>query len=130
MKTGLIDLEEVKKTVIDQSDYLNSFLGILAFTLGLTCLSFQEPKLAALTCLGIIMPLYIKAIYMTPSSLYELRKFVRETNDPLATEVLRFLEQNYIGLRVLITRNFVFWYGIVFFFVVVISPEWLFWLRT
>lgn len=129
MKTELIDIDEVRQKVISQSEYLNSFLGILAFTLGLTCLGFPEPKLAAYTCLGIIVPLYIKAIYMTPSSIYALRQFVKRTKDPHAKEVLRYLEKNFVGLRVLLTRNFIFWYGIAFFVVVVISPEWFFWLR-
>ncbi len=130
MQTGLLDIDEVRQRVISQSEYLNSFLGILAFTLGLTCLSFPEPKLAAYTCLGIIIPLYIKAVSMTPSSIYALRQLVKETEDPHAIEVLRYLEHNYVGLRVLLTRNFVFWYGFGFFLVVAISPEWLMWLRT
>ncbi len=130
METGLLDVNEVRQKVISQSEYLNSFLGILAFTLGLTCLSFTEPKLAAYTCLGIIVPLYIKAVNMTPSSILALRQLVKETKDPHAMEVLQYLENNYVGLRVILTRNIVFWYGIGFFTVVAIHPEWLFWLQT
>ncbi|WP_217525173.1 hypothetical protein [Vibrio metschnikovii] len=130
MKTEIPDIEAIKQKVISQSEYLNSFLGILLFTLGLTSLGFPDPKLAAYTCLGIIIPLYIKAIYMTPSSLYALRQLVKQEADPHAIEILRYLENNFVGFRVFFTRNFTFWYGIVFFVVVAIRPEWLFWLRT
>lgn len=130
MKTELLDLDEVQHKIISQSEYLNSFLGILAFTLGLTCLSFPEPKLAAYLCLGVIIPFYIKAIRMAPPSIYALRQLVKKTKDPHATDVLHFLERNYVGLRMVFTRNFVFWYGIGFFVVVIISPEWLLRLLT
>ncbi|HIF5682077.1 TPA: hypothetical protein ACX3DT_003499 [Vibrio parahaemolyticus] len=130
MKTGLLDIDEVKQRVISQSEYLNSFLGILAFTLGLTCLNFPDPKLAAYTCLGVIVPLYVKAVSMTPSSILALRQLVKETKDPHAIEVLKYLERNYVGFRVILTRNIVFWYGFGFFVVVAIAPEWIYWLRT
>ena len=130
IETGLIDIDSVQANVIRQSEYLNSVIGILAFTLGLNCLAFTEPRLAAFTCLGIIIPVYVKAMNMTHPDILALRKLVKETQDPHAKEVLIYLEKNFIGFRVFFTRNIVFWYGVGFFLVVLNNPEWLFWLRT
>ncbi|EOX3960244.1 hypothetical protein ACS6BV_004695 [Vibrio alginolyticus] len=126
IKTGLIDIDSVQNNVVRQSEFLNSVLGILAFTLGLSCLSFQDPQSAAFTCLGILIPIYIKAINMTHPDILALRKLVKETQDAHAKAVLAHLEDNFIGFRVFLTRNVVFWYGVGFFLVVLHNPDWLF----
>ncbi|EGQ8057271.1 DUF3265 domain-containing protein [Vibrio alginolyticus] len=63
---------------------------------------------------------------MTHPDILALRKLVKETQDAHAKAVLAHLEDNFIGFRVFLTRNVVFWYGVGFFLVVLHNPDWLF----
>lgn len=130
MKSGLFDEEVVKKEAKRHNEFLNSAIGLLTFTLGLTCLGFDHPQRAALVCLGVIIPVFIQAWGYFPETIKTLRELVKETNDPHAVRVLKYLEKKYIGIRSLVTKNILYWYGLGFYLVVLLEPEYLSWVKT
>lgn len=129
MKSGLFDEEEVMQEAKKHNEFLNSAIGLLTFTLGLTCLGFDHPQRAALVCLGVIIPVYVQAWSHFPQTIKTLREIAKETNDAHAIKVVRYLEGKYLGIRSLVTRNITYWYGLGFYLAVLIDPEYLSWVK-
>ena len=129
MKSGLFDEEDVKRESERHNEFLNSAIGLLAFTLGLTCLGFEQPQKPAILCLGIITPVIFHALQYFPETIRTLRELVKETNDPHASKVLKYLESRYLGIQSLVTKNILLWYGLAFYLLVLIGPEYLQWVK-
>ncbi|KGD64047.1 hypothetical protein Y5S_02587 [Alcanivorax nanhaiticus] len=129
MKSKLIKEDEIRLEADKHSEFLNTALGLLTFTLALTCLSFDHPQRAAIICLGVVIPVYIQAWKHFPKSITALRELVKDTDDEHAKQLLRYLEGKYLGFRSMLTKNVLLWYGLIFYFLVLLDFPPLEWLK-
>jgi hypothetical protein len=130
LKSGLFNEEEFKLEAKKQSEFLNSVIGIVSFTLALTCMGFDKPDNAAILCLGIIIPLLIQSANHYPVTLKAIRDLEKTEDDPHITEVRKYLEGKYLGYKALFTTNIIFIYGIGIYLLVLVKPENLMWLKN
>lgn len=131
MNSGLFDEEAYRDEAARHNEFLNSVLGLLAFTLALTCLGFEHPDRAALLCLGIIAPIYWQAFRRFPPTLYALRALAKEAPDEgEVKEAVKYLEKKYHGFSALFKNNLVLIIGLTFYGVVLLHPEALIWFKT
>jgi len=122
MDLELFDEEQVKKEAKNHTLYLNSVLGIVAFTLGLTCVSMPNTTKASIITLGIIIPLVIQAFKYFPPEITALRKLYKETQNPEVKKTLKELENKYYGFKSMLIGNFIYIYGFSFYLLVLLVP--------
>ena len=112
------------------NEFLNSVLGVIAFTLALSCLGFDHPQRPAILCLGIILPIYWRAFKSFPQTLYTLRVLAKETKDPEVISAIKYLEKKYHGYKSLVSDCLLLWSGLSFYLCVLFCPEVVIWLKA
>lgn len=75
---SLVKEAKIRADVKQQSKFLNTVIGILGFTVGLTCFGFEDPQKPALLSLGIFIPLLVQAGNYYPSELKALKELISE----------------------------------------------------
>ena len=78
---------------------------------------------AAVFSLGIIVPLIWLAFKYYPPEIKALRDLYKETKNKEVKEALDKLEKKYYGFKSMLTGNFIYLYGFVFYFLVLLVPE-------
>ncbi|MFC4701533.1 hypothetical protein ACFO4O_15335 [Glaciecola siphonariae] len=131
MKSELFDEDSVKKEAKRQNDYLNTFLGILMFTLGFSCLGLEKPWKGSVVCLALLLPLFYKAIQYVPETVLTLRTLSKDHPEDLEIkESLKYLEKKYLGFKSVLTSNLVYLVGVVMFGLVLLSPDFVQWIKS
>jgi hypothetical protein len=130
MSHDLVDEETVELEVNRHQEFLNIGLGLVAFTLALGCIGTPSPEKSAWLCFPVIVGLAFWAVRHFPPTIIALRKLEKETGDSQVSEVRKRLEKKYIGIKALITKNFLYWFGLAFFLGVLGSPEFVDWIKT
>ncbi|MGI1999130.1 hypothetical protein [Shewanella frigidimarina] len=125
----LFNENRYKEEANKHNEFLYSVLGIIAFTLALSCLGFEHPQRPAMLCLAIILPIYLRAFRSFPSTLYALRSLAKETKDLEVIEAVKYLENKYHGIKSLLLESFVLFAGLSFYLCVLIYPEILAWFK-
>ena len=101
-------------------------MDLIAFTLALTCLSFDNPQRPALLCLGIIIALYLKALRKAPPTLRILRAMNREEDNDELKETIKYLEKNH-GIKSLFRDCSILLIGLGVYLFVLSHPVTLEW---
>ncbi|PKH00237.1 hypothetical protein [Paraglaciecola sp. MB-3u-78] len=131
MKTELFDENLVKKEAKRQNDYLNTFLGILLFTLGFSCLGLENPTRGAVVCIALLLPLFYKAIQYVPETIITLRVLAKEHPENEEIKIsLKYLEKKYLGFKSIFTSNLVYMVGVIMFGLVLLSPDFVYWVKS
>ena len=123
MDLELFDEEQVIKEAKKHNQYLNSVLGTVAFTLGLTCVGMQNTTKASLFTLGIIIPLVMQAFKYFPPEITALRQLYKETKKAEVKKTLNELENKYYGFKSMLVGNFIYIYGFSFYLLVLLVPN-------
>ncbi len=129
MESQLFDESTVKAECKIHNDFLNSVLGLVAFTVGLTCAGMPNTQKAAAVSLGVIIPLVIQSFFHFPPTITALRQLYNETKDNHVKEVLSYLENKYLGYKSVLTKNILYWYGFSFYLAVLFWPGLSTWLK-
>ena len=104
-------LNEIEAEYMRWSEFLNVGIGLLSFSLAISCLGTPAPKNAALISLIFMLLFMIYGQKHFPRKLRELRKISLKGVDEVA---LLGIERKYFGLDALL-RNFpVFLFGWLF----------------
>ncbi|CAM3627366.1 hypothetical protein [Parendozoicomonas haliclonae] len=125
MESKLFDEEDIKQEAKKHNDFLNTGVGLISFTLALTCLSFNDPQKAALLCFPIVLGILLQARNHFPPTLREIKILEKETKDEHVIEVRKYLDKKYLGVKSLLTKNLLYWYGCSFYLVVLVIHEYI-----
>jgi hypothetical protein len=131
MKSQLVDENKVKEESLRQNEYLNGILGIVIFSLALSCVGLPNPQKAALVLNLIIIPMVIAAIKHVPSTIITLRELRKEhPNDEEVRDLLKYLEKKYLGFHSAMKNNLVYLGGITFYILVLFSSDFTDWFKA
>ena len=126
---NLIDPEKLGKENLAIQKYLNDVIGLVSFTLGLTCLTFDNSLKIACLCLPVITILFVIGIRNLPGEARALNELVNETQDKEAIEE----KKHYFGNKALlkqIVKCPMYIYGFSFYLAILIIPGFSEWLKT
>lgn len=113
-------LEDIERQFKKWAEFLNSALGILAFTLALASLGTKMPWLSAVLCIVVVAFVRAEGGHILPSEIERIRKEAR--NDEKAKVLLAGLSKKHLGISVLILKYPVFVIGTLLLFSVAVSP--------
>lgn len=98
------------------SYFLNTGIGLLAFTLGLASLGTNSPALNASLSLIVIILVRINGASFFPREIQRLRKLAK--TDSKAKIVLDGLESKHFGFKSNFTKYHLFAFGLIFLIVI------------
>lgn len=113
-------LEDIERQFKRWAEFLNSAIGILAFTLALASLGTKMPWLSAVLSIVVVTFVRVGGSHIFPNEIDRLRKAAK--NDPKAKVLLAGLTQKHLGISVLMLKYPVFLIGTLLLFSVAVSP--------
>jgi len=113
-------LENIERQFKGWAEFLNSIIGILAFTLALASLGTKLPWLSAVLSLVIVTVVRGRGSHFFPSEIDRLRKAAK--TDPKADVILTGLTKRHQSSSVMILKYPIFLIGILFLMSVAASP--------
>ena len=113
-------LDDIKKQFESWSNFLNTDIGILSFTLAVACLGTDVPWFNAILSLFVVGWVRVKRDEYFPPQIKDLRKYAK--NNKKAAILLKGLESEFFSLRALVVDYPIFWLGFLFLSSVAISP--------
>lgn len=104
-------LIEIENEYSKWAEFFNIFLGVLSFTLGISCLGTPRPDVTGGISICFVFALLYNGQKQFPKTIKKLRDFKLEGVDELA---LIGIEKKYFSLKTFITTCPVFFFGLIF----------------
>ncbi|EGR0413316.1 hypothetical protein FG168_18560 [Vibrio cholerae] len=102
------------------SNFLNSAIGVLSFTLGLASLGTPVPWINALFSLIIVIYVWKQGRYYFPKEIEKLRE--KAKGDEQAELVLNALISKHLNSKRVFKVYLIYWFGFIFLSMIAISP--------
>lgn len=122
--TGILITDEYLSKVEQQfaawSEFLNSVVGLLAFTLALASLGTKFPAISGLLSFIVVVLVRGKGSHIFPPEIERLR--IDAKHDPKAALVLEGLSRKHLRVTVMVLKYPLFVIGTVLLLTVVFSP--------
>ncbi|MFO4713454.1 hypothetical protein V5H05_18170 [Vibrio cholerae] len=122
-----MELIDKKKYTADEKshrDYFNHIVGIITFTITLTCLSFDNPQKVALLCFPIVLALLLGAPEF--KSLKDARNLIELAENDHDKKLLEAQLKKETGPFLKFRELFqmaIYFYGLIFYILVATKPE-------
>lgn len=113
-------LENIAAQFEKWAEFLNSAIGLLAFTLGLASLGTKIPWISATLSMFIVFLVRAGGGHVFPSEIERLRRASK--SDKKADVIVKGLIEKHLNANVLILKYPVFLLGMLFLFSVAASP--------
>lgn len=128
----LINKKEYERDNKRIAFYFNQVIGVLVFTITLTCLSFETPQRAALFSLPIVLALL--SLAPKGNELWLVRKLIDEHDNEDEKKELKKELKDFIkadsGVFKSLKQVPIYYYGTMFYIVVLTVKDFGIWFRT
>lgn len=121
---NILDEDEFEAEEKSHRDYLNQVVGLIAFTITLACLSFDNPQAVAILSFPIILGLFIAAPRF--NSLKRARAIIKYSETPSDKKLLKKEVSKVVGpfFKIkAISQMLTYYYGFGFYILVAMKPE-------
>ncbi len=127
--SNLIDEEKLAREDLAAQKYLNEVIGLISFTLGLTCLSFDNSVKIAYLCLPVVAILAVIGANNISGEIKALNQLIKETQNQEAIEEKKYHLSNQNTFQQFLKYP-MYVYGFSFYLTILLMPSFSQWIKT